>query len=145
MLSNGRDGSAEHFTRMGTLGIEEEFYVVDEFGRPTSGTDELVYGRSRRRFLTGGSTTNCSSALSRRRRRYRDPANAGDNLRSVRDALVDHAEATRVRYRRSRACTRWRSGANSNTPRNRATSHSSTVFSTRNTETRRRVCTSTSA
>jgi len=36
-------GSAEHFTRMGTLGIEEEFYVVDEFGRPTSGTDELVY------------------------------------------------------------------------------------------------------
>ncbi len=36
-------GSPENFTRMGTLGIEEEFYVVDEYGRPTSGTDELVY------------------------------------------------------------------------------------------------------
>ena len=36
-------GSAENFTRMGTLGVEEEFYVVDDTGRPTSGTDELVY------------------------------------------------------------------------------------------------------
>jgi len=36
-------GSPENFTRLGTLGIEEEFYVVDEHGRPTSGTDELVY------------------------------------------------------------------------------------------------------
>ena len=36
-------GAAENFTRMGTLGIEEEFYVVDEHGRPTSGTDTLVY------------------------------------------------------------------------------------------------------
>ncbi|MCH7661633.1 MAG: glutamate--cysteine ligase [Euryarchaeota archaeon] len=36
-------GSAENFARMGTLGIEEEFFVVDESGRPTSGTDELVY------------------------------------------------------------------------------------------------------
>ena len=36
-------GSAEAFDRMGTLGIEEEFFVVDEAGRPTAGTDELVY------------------------------------------------------------------------------------------------------
>ena len=36
-------GSAEAFDRMGSLGIEEEFYVVDAAGRPTSGTDELVY------------------------------------------------------------------------------------------------------
>lgn len=36
-------GSAANFTRMGTVGIEEEFYVVDDAGRPTSGTDELVY------------------------------------------------------------------------------------------------------
>ena len=36
-------GSAENFTRMGTLGIEEEFFVVDGDGRPTAGTDELVY------------------------------------------------------------------------------------------------------
>ena len=36
-------GSREAFDRMGTLGIEEEFFVVDDDGRPTSGTDELVY------------------------------------------------------------------------------------------------------
>ena len=37
-------GSRENFTRTGTLGIEEEYFVVDAQGRPTSGTDELVYG-----------------------------------------------------------------------------------------------------
>lgn len=36
-------GSRDTFTRQGTLGIEEEFYVVDSEGRPTAGTDELVY------------------------------------------------------------------------------------------------------
>ena len=37
-------GSRDAFDRMGTLGIEEEFFIVDAAGRPTSGTDELVYG-----------------------------------------------------------------------------------------------------
>jgi carboxylate-amine ligase len=37
-------GSRDAFDRMGTLGIEEEFFIVDDAGRPTSGTDELVYG-----------------------------------------------------------------------------------------------------
>ena len=37
-------GSREAFDRAGTLGVEEEFYVVDGAGRPTAGTDELVYG-----------------------------------------------------------------------------------------------------
>jgi carboxylate-amine ligase len=36
-------GSREAFDRMGTLGIEEEFFVVDADGRPVAGTDELVY------------------------------------------------------------------------------------------------------
>ena len=36
-------GSRDAFDRMGTLGIEEEFFVVDDAGRPTAGTDELVY------------------------------------------------------------------------------------------------------
>ena len=36
-------GSRDAFDRMGTLGIEEEFFIVDNAGRPTSGTDELVY------------------------------------------------------------------------------------------------------
>ncbi len=36
-------GSRDAFDRMGTLGIEEELFIVDAAGRPTSGTDELVY------------------------------------------------------------------------------------------------------
>ncbi|MFB6160607.1 MAG: glutamate--cysteine ligase [Haloferacaceae archaeon] len=37
-------GSRDAFDRLGSLGIEEEFFVVDERGRPTSGIDDLVYG-----------------------------------------------------------------------------------------------------
>jgi carboxylate-amine ligase len=37
-------GSRDAFDRLGTVGIEEEFFVVDERGRPTSGTADLVYG-----------------------------------------------------------------------------------------------------
>jgi len=37
-------GSPANFDRMGTLGVEEEFYIVDEQGRPQSGIEELVYG-----------------------------------------------------------------------------------------------------
>lgn len=36
-------GSAEYFTEMGTIGIEEEYFIVDDRGRPVSGTDKLVY------------------------------------------------------------------------------------------------------
>jgi carboxylate-amine ligase len=36
-------GSRDAFDRAGTLGIEEEFFIVDGNGRPTSGTDELVH------------------------------------------------------------------------------------------------------
>ena len=46
-------GSAEAFDRMGSLGIEEEFYVVDAEGRPTSGTDELVYESEPPEILDG--------------------------------------------------------------------------------------------
>jgi carboxylate-amine ligase len=46
-------GSAENFERMGTLGIEEEFFIVDESGRPVSGTDELVYENNPPGVLAG--------------------------------------------------------------------------------------------
>jgi carboxylate-amine ligase len=46
-------GSRESFTRMGTLGVEEEFYVVDDAGRPTSGSDRLVYEATPPEVLEG--------------------------------------------------------------------------------------------
>lgn len=36
-------GSADAFDQMGTLGIEEEFYIVNEQAQPTAGIQELVY------------------------------------------------------------------------------------------------------
>ena len=46
-------GSRENFTRMGSLGIEEEYYVVDDAGRPTAGTDTLVYESDPPEILEG--------------------------------------------------------------------------------------------
>lgn len=34
------------FRRHGTIGVEEEYFIVDQTGRPTAGTDDLVYGSS---------------------------------------------------------------------------------------------------
>ena len=46
-------GSAAHFTELGTIGIEEEFYVVDAAGRPVAGTDTLVYETAPPALLEG--------------------------------------------------------------------------------------------
>ncbi|ERG88857.1 MAG: carboxylate-amine ligase, YbdK family [halophilic archaeon J07HX5] len=37
-------GGAATFRRLGTIGVEEEYFIVDETGRPVAGTDTLVYG-----------------------------------------------------------------------------------------------------
>ena len=37
------DGGTDPFNHDGTIGIEEEFFVVDDDGRPVGGTDELCY------------------------------------------------------------------------------------------------------
>ena len=85
-------GSAENFTRMGTLGIEEEFFVVDECGRPTAGTDELVYEHDPPELLEGRldhelfkciietQTPTCETL-----------AEARDRLVAVRESLVKYA------------------------------------------------------
>jgi carboxylate-amine ligase len=87
-------GSADAFDRMGTLGIEEEFFVVDERGRPTAGTDELVYEADPPEILEGRldhelfkcvietQTPTCESL-----------AEAKSRLGDVREALVEHATA----------------------------------------------------
>ena len=86
-------GSASSpFTDLGTLGIEEEYFVVDESGRPTSGTDELVYESDPPEILDGRldhelfkcvieTQTPTLSGLSEAR----------ESLLAVRNALVEHA------------------------------------------------------
>ncbi|WP_276271559.1 glutamate--cysteine ligase [Haloarcula litorea] len=87
-------GSPEHFDRMGTLGIEEEFYVVDGHGRPTSGTDELVYETDPPELLDGRLDHELfKCVIETQTPRIDDPSAAGDHLRAVREALADHATA----------------------------------------------------
>ncbi|MFD1634450.1 glutamate--cysteine ligase [Haloplanus ruber] len=87
-------GSRDAFERMGTLGIEEEFYIVDEAGRPTAGIDDLIYGSDPPEPLVDRLdhelfqfTIETQTPLIER------PGDAADALSTVREALVDHAAA----------------------------------------------------
>ncbi|QCJ48407.1 glutamate--cysteine ligase [Haloprofundus sp. MHR1] len=86
-------GTREAFDRMGTLGIEEEFFIVDDAGRPTSGIDELVYDDDPPELLEDRIdhelfqfTIETQTPLIER------PSAASDALHSVRQALAGHAE-----------------------------------------------------
>ncbi len=85
-------GAAENFSRMGTLGIEEEFYVVDERGRPTSGTDELVYESEPPEILDDRLDHELfKCVIETQTPLIENPDNAREHLLAVRNALVDHA------------------------------------------------------
>ena len=86
-------GSSESFTRMGTLGIEEEFYVVDAAGRPVSGTDALVYGDDEPPEPLAGRIDHelFKFIVETQTPLIEGIADARDALLSVREALVEHA------------------------------------------------------
>jgi len=85
-------GSPATFTRMGTLGIEEEFYVVDEHGRPTSGTDELVYESDPPELLAERLDHELFKfVIETQTPLIEEPTDAREQLLAVREALVDHA------------------------------------------------------
>ena len=85
-------GSRDAFNRMGTLGIEEEFYVVDERGRPTSGTDELVYESEPPELLDGQLDHELFKFVIETQTPTLDSlSSARDAVESVREALVSHA------------------------------------------------------
>ncbi|MFB6083102.1 MAG: glutamate--cysteine ligase [Halorientalis sp.] len=91
-----RRGSSETFTRMGTLGIEEEFFVVDDRNRPTSGTDELVYESDPPEILEDRldhELFKCVIETQTPTIAANDLDEARAQLDAVRSALVDHAEA----------------------------------------------------
>ncbi|NGM69410.1 glutamate--cysteine ligase [Natronolimnobius sp. AArcel1] len=85
-------GSRESFTRMGTLGIEEECFIVDERGRPTSGTDELVYEHDPPEILEGKLDHELFKfVIETQTPLIEDPQNARDALLEIRQALLTHA------------------------------------------------------
>lgn len=116
-------GDPENFDRFGTLGVEEEFFIVDTDGRPTSGTDDLVYGADPPEVLDGRldhelfkcvieTQTPLIEAVGRARER----------VRSVRRALNEHA--TRHGYEIAAAglhpAARWRDLEHAEKPRYRS-------------------------
>ena len=89
-------GSAENFTQMGTLGIEEEFFIVDDRGRPTSGTDELVYESDPPEILADRldhELFKCVIETQTPTIAANDLDDAREQLHAVRSALVEHAAA----------------------------------------------------
>jgi carboxylate-amine ligase len=86
-------GSADSFGRMGTLGIEEEFFVVDDRGRPISGTDELVYETDPPDILAGRLDHELFKFVIETQTPVIESIDdAGATLRAVREALVEHAD-----------------------------------------------------
>ena len=86
-------GSAEAFDRMGTLGVEEEFFVVDERGRPTGATDELVYGAEPPALLEDRLDHELFKfVIETQTPLIERPGDAREHVESVRAALVEHAE-----------------------------------------------------
>ena len=85
-------GDAANFDRLGTLGIEEEFYVVDENARPTAGTDELVYESDPPEILDGRLDHELfKCVIETQTPLIEDIDDAEETLLAVRNALVDHA------------------------------------------------------
>jgi len=87
-------GSAATFERLGTLGIEEEFFIVDDEGRPVSGIAELIYDNEPPELLSGRLDHELFQCTIETQTPVIESLEAAEStLRSVRAALVEHAEA----------------------------------------------------
>ena len=85
-------GSADAFDRMGTLGVEEEFYIVDERGRPTSGISDLVYDSPPTGILEDRIDHELFQfTIETQTPLIEDVGGVEEVIRDVRAALVDHA------------------------------------------------------
>jgi carboxylate-amine ligase len=116
-------GSADAFTELGTLGVEEEFFVVDERGRPASGTDELVYESDPPELLAGRLDHELfKCVIETQTPTLERPAEAGESAREVRDALVEHARGHGVHIAGAglHPTARWRQLEHAEKPRYRS-------------------------
>ena len=85
-------GSRDAFDRTGTLGIEEEFFIVDADGRPTAGIDELVYENDPPEILEGRLDHELFKFVIETQTPTTDSlAAAREALIDVRTALIEHA------------------------------------------------------
>jgi carboxylate-amine ligase len=115
-------GSAEHFTRRGTLGIEEEYFVVDDAGRPTSGTDDIVYGGDPPAVIADRLDHELfKCVVETQTPTLTGPAEAPDALAEMRSALTEHAaeQGYRIAAAGLHPGARWRELDHAEKPRYR--------------------------
>ncbi|UWG48349.1 Glutamate-cysteine ligase family 2(GCS2) [Halanaeroarchaeum sp. HSR-CO] len=85
-------GSRAAFTEMGTVGVEEEFFVVDEDGHPVPGSDELVYERDPPSLLRDSIDHELFKfVIETQTPKLSDPGRAPDMIERCRDVLVEYA------------------------------------------------------
>jgi carboxylate-amine ligase len=116
-------GSSEAFSQLGTLGVEEEFYIVDEAGRPTSGIDDLVYGDAPPELLADRLDHELFKfTIETQTPLIESVDEVDETVRAVREALSTHAE--RHGYRIAAAglhpAAKWRELDHAEKPRYRA-------------------------
>ncbi len=116
-------GSRDAFDRMGTLGIEEEFFIVDAEGRPTSGTDELVYENDPPGILDGRLDHELFKfVLETQTPTVASLADAREAIADVRAALVEHAgrHGFKIAAAGLHPAAKWRELEHAEKPRYRA-------------------------
>ncbi len=86
------NGSRDIFDEMGTLGVEEEYFVVDESGVPTAGSDELVYQNEAPEPITGDVDHELFKfVIEARTWKLESPGDAPEAVRTVRKTLQEYA------------------------------------------------------
>ncbi|SEW30701.1 glutamate--cysteine ligase [Halobacterium jilantaiense] len=116
-------GSPEAFAESGTLGVEEEFFVVDERGVPTAGSDELVYEGDPPELLDGRVDHELFKFVVETQTPKLDgPGEAAEAIEEVRAALVAYAEEYDYRIAAAglHPGARWREHEHAEKPRYRS-------------------------
>jgi len=116
-------GSAAAFNRMGTLGVEEEFYIVDQRARPTSGIEALVYDHPPSGILADRIDHELfQCTIETQTPRIDDVDSVGRVVREVREALVDHAadHGYRIAAAGLHPAAKWRELDHATKPRYRS-------------------------
>ncbi|MDZ7850583.1 MAG: glutamate--cysteine ligase [Halodesulfurarchaeum sp.] len=86
------NGSRTVFDELGTVGVEEEYFVVDEVGVPTAGSDQLVYENEAPEPITGDVDHELFKfVLETRTRKLDGPDQAPDAVREIRNTLKEYA------------------------------------------------------
>lgn len=86
------DGSRDNFIEMGTLGVEEEYFVVDEDGYPVSDTGPLVSDARAPAPITGEVDHELFTfVVETRTPVLESPSAAPDAVRDMRSAMVEYA------------------------------------------------------